>query len=50
MRVLLVHPGPDFSVHDVCVGWKEGLEEVGVEVALYNFNDRLLGWYFTITS
>jgi hypothetical protein len=42
VRVLLVHPGPDFSVHDVFVGWQEGLREAGVEVASFNFNDRLL--------
>jgi hypothetical protein len=40
MRVLIVHPGPDFSVHDLGVytGWVEGLRELGCEVALYNLN------------
>jgi len=42
MRLLLVHPGPDFSVHDVYTGWAEGLSEIGVEVAQFNFNDRLI--------
>jgi len=42
MRVLLVHPGPDFSVADVYRGWAEGLEEMGCEVALFNTNDRLI--------
>ncbi len=42
MRILLVHPGPDFSVHDVYTGWAEGLKEAGADVALFNFNDRLL--------
>lgn len=42
MRILLVHPGPDFSVHDVFTGWQEGLKEAGVEVAHFNFNDRLV--------
>ena len=42
MRVLLVHPGPDFSVHDVFVGWSEGLTEAGAQVATFNFNDRLI--------
>lgn len=37
MRILLVHPGPDFSVHDVFTGWREGLTEAGVEVASFNF-------------
>lgn len=41
MRVLLVHPGPGFSVHDVYTGWKEGLEAAGVQVATYNLHDRL---------
>ena len=43
-RILIVHPGPlpDFSVHDVCTGWVEGLRELGVEVAPYNLNDRLI--------
>jgi spore maturation protein CgeB len=41
MRVLLVHPGPGFSVHDVYVGWQEGLTEAGASVASYNLHDRL---------
>jgi hypothetical protein len=42
MRILLVHPGPDFSVSDVYYGWGEALRELGCEVALYNTNDRLM--------
>lgn len=42
VRILLVHPGPDFSVHDVFTGWQEGLREAGAEVASFNFNDRLI--------
>jgi spore maturation protein CgeB len=42
MRILLVHPGPDWSVHDVFTGWMEALRELGVEVAAYNTNDRLV--------
>lgn len=42
MRVLLCHPGPDFSVHDVFTGWLEALRELGVQVAPYNLNDRLI--------
>lgn len=41
MRVLLVHPGPGFSVHDVYAGWHEGLQAAGVTVATYNLHDRL---------
>lgn len=41
MRVLLVHPGPGFSVHDVYTGWHEGLTAAGVQVATYNLHDRL---------
>lgn len=41
MRVLLVHPGPGFSVHDVYTGWHEGLEAVGAKVKTYNLHDRL---------
>lgn len=42
MRILIVHPGPDFSVGDVYRGWAEALRELGCEVALYNTGDRLL--------
>ena len=42
MRVLLVHPGPDFSVNDVFAGWMEALHELGVDVAPFNTNDRLV--------
>ena len=42
MRVLIVHPGPDFSVADVYRGWADALRELGCTVALYNTNDRLI--------
>jgi hypothetical protein len=42
MRFLMVHPGPDFSVADVLAGWYEALRELGVDVHVYNTNDRLL--------
>lgn len=42
MRILVVHPGPDFSVADVYRGWADALKEQGNEVALFNTNDRLL--------
>jgi hypothetical protein len=48
MRILLVHPGPDFSVHDVFAGWTEGLREAGAEVATFNFNDRLVFYSRTL--
>ena len=41
MRWLLVHPGPEFSVHDVYTGWTEALRRLGVQVAEFNLNDRL---------
>jgi len=41
MRILLLHPGPWFSVHDVWVGWHEGLKAAGANVATYNLHDRL---------
>jgi spore maturation protein CgeB len=42
MRILVVHPGPDFSVHDVYAGWMDALAKLGNEVAGYNLNDRLI--------
>lgn len=42
LRVLMVHPGPDFSVHDVFTGWLEAFQELGIEVATHNTNDRLI--------
>lgn len=41
MRILIGHPGPGFSVADVYTGWYEALQELGVKVARYNFDDRL---------
>jgi hypothetical protein len=41
MKFLVVHPGPQFSVHDVYVGWVEALRELGQHVAEYNLHDRL---------
>jgi hypothetical protein len=40
-RILLVHPGPDFSVADVHNGWYKGLKKQGHEVMVYNTNERL---------
>lgn len=41
MRVLLLRPGPNFSVQDVAFGWRDGLTEIGVTVADCNFDERL---------
>ena len=40
-KVLIVHPGPEFSVADVLRGWEGALRELGCEVGTYNSNDRL---------
>lgn len=44
MRILLIHPGPAFSVADIHAGWLEGLRENGATVASVNLDDRL-GFY-----
>lgn len=41
MRVLVVHPGPAFSVADVYNGVVKGLRANGCTVAEFNLNDRL---------
>lgn len=41
MRVLVVHPGPYFSVGDVHRGWVKGLRQCGHQVLDFNLNDRL---------
>lgn len=41
MRALLVRPGPTFSVQDVAFGWRDALRGQGVQVADFNFDDRL---------
>jgi spore maturation protein CgeB len=40
-RVLVVHPGPNFSVADVHTGWIEALQQLGLMVFPYNLDDRL---------
>lgn len=42
MRILVVHPGPNFSVADVHDGWVEALRSLGCEVASFNSDDRLI--------
>lgn len=41
MRILLVEPGPHFSVADVCNGWAVGLRQAGAQVVQLNLGDRL---------
>lgn len=41
MRILIVHPGPDFSVADVFHGYARGFAELGHQVEGFNLNDRL---------
>lgn len=41
MRALLVHPGVHFSVADVWRGWHRALDRLGVNVASFNFDDRI---------
>jgi hypothetical protein len=41
VRWVVAQPGPDWSVHDVHVGWCEALRELGETVSEFNLNDRL---------
>jgi spore maturation protein CgeB len=41
VKVLIVHPGPAFSVADVYNGVAKGLEQNGCTVARFNLDDRL---------
>lgn len=41
MRILMVHPGPEFSVADVFNGWRKAFEAQGHQVHVFNTNDRL---------
>lgn len=42
MRVLVVEPGPAFSVQDVATGWVAGLRHAGCDVKTFNLGDRLV--------
>jgi spore maturation protein CgeB len=42
MRILIGHPGPQFSVADCYQGWAEALKSLGQQVFSYNLDDRLL--------
>ncbi len=41
MRILVVHPGPNFSVADMHDGWVEALRGLGCEVASYELDTRI---------
>jgi hypothetical protein len=41
VRVLVCHPGADFSVADVHRGYVKGLRQLGCQVAEFNLNDGL---------
>lgn len=41
MRWVVAHPGPEWSVADVCTGWVEALRGLGEDVHLFNLGDRL---------
>lgn len=40
MKILLVHPGADFSVADVCAGLGDAFERQGVDLIRYNLSGR----------
>lgn len=41
MRILIVEPGPAFSVQDVASGWHSGLAHAGHDVRSFNLGERL---------
>jgi spore maturation protein CgeB len=41
VRILIVHPGPEFSVSDVYQGYATALTKIGCDVQGFNLNDRL---------
>jgi spore maturation protein CgeB len=41
MRILVVRPGPGFSVQDVAQGWVDGLAACGCDVVDYRLEERL---------
>lgn len=48
MRILVAHPGPQFSVHDVYVGWVEALRQLGAQLVEFNLQDRLTFYNMTL--
>ena len=49
-RILLIHPGPSFSVADVYRGWEKALKKLGHQVMTFNTDDlgRLI--YYGMTA
>jgi len=47
MRVLLVYPGPLFSVYDVARGYERGLAEAGADVGVYPYHNWLKFYHVT---
>lgn len=41
MRILVAHPGPNFSVADVYAGWVEALRGLGCHVDVFRLDERL---------
>jgi spore maturation protein CgeB len=41
VKILVVRPGPNFSVQDVANGWVKGLRANGCQVVDFNFDERL---------
>lgn len=41
MRILVIQPGPNFSVQDVHNGWVSGLRSNGCHVVDFNYSERL---------
>jgi spore maturation protein CgeB len=41
VKILVVHPGVDFSVHDVYRGVVKGLQDLGHDVGEFNLSDRI---------
>ena len=47
MRLLIVHPGADWSVSDIHDGYVAAFKSLGHEVGVYNLSVRLMrvhGW------
>jgi hypothetical protein len=40
VRILLIDPGPAFSVRDVYTGWRDAFRQLGCQVAEFNLGDR----------
>jgi spore maturation protein CgeB len=47
-RILIVHPGPDFSVADVYRGWIKAMRKLGHQIMVYNTNERMTFYGFAV--